>query len=188
MSEKSPEVEDLQKSEWEIAGLHSVEDRKISGVVPEDHNGIIIVHCPPSSDPNEEPSMKFIYSTSTLPDKFVSSHRDEKLPALELPAEDIHVIISTKSGIGRAESVFENVVEPVLKLIQESATPRYNVVKTMSHETVRTLASQKLRKKADEGVSQTIILLSGDGGIVDLVNGLLDSGPPSRYVVKICYC
>jgi hypothetical protein len=58
----------------------------------------------------------------------------------------------------------------------------YTVVKTSSHETIRDLSTWRLRERAEKGVKQTVLLLSGDGGVVDLINGLLGSDPLPRYV------
>lgn len=180
MAEQALSPPDLEKYEQNLVGLHFIEERKIPDFLTEEHSGIVAVRCEDSVDPAEEPKVTFLYPGAVRA-SFERSHRDLNLPALSIPAEDIHVIVSTKSGTGKAESVFENVVAPVLKLIMERADPGYNLVKTESHETVLKLARGKLREKAEKGVPQTIILLSGDGGVVDLVNGLLDSGPPSRY-------
>jgi len=59
----------------------------------------------------------------------------------------------------------------------------YQVLKTESSDTVKEFAGGQLRERANQGVAQTVLLLSGDGGMVDIVNGLMNDGDArSRYV------
>jgi hypothetical protein len=144
------------------------------------HNAIVTVSLVPSSDPDGVPTVQ-IDDGKDHDAEFLKNNFIQALPPyLELPAADIHVVVSTKSGTGKAESIFESLVKPVLNVIGFGDTS-YNLVKTESHETVRKFASGTLREKASSGKPQTVLLLSGDGGIVDLINGLFDSGPPTRY-------
>jgi hypothetical protein len=56
-------------------------------------------------------------------------------------------------------------------------------LETESSDTVKEFAGGRLREKAHQGVRQTVVLLSGDGGVVDIVNGLMNDGnPKSRYL------
>jgi hypothetical protein len=99
---------------------------------------------------------------------------------LRLPTGNIHVLLSTKSGGGHAVLAWDQVVKPVLYSIglkEES----YRVLRTESHDSVREFAQDVLRVKAGEGAKQAVIVLSGDGGVVDLLNGVM-SGERSRYV------
>lgn len=117
---------------------------------------------------------------SDPPEAFVSKHLLSKsTPHLSLPAEDIHVVISSKSGTGKAAGFFESVLQPALKVLG-LGEGGYQVVRTTSHETITELAEGKLRGKASKGVRQTVILLSGDGGVVELLNGLVGA-EISRY-------
>ncbi|KFX95857.1 hypothetical protein O988_05593, partial [Pseudogymnoascus sp. VKM F-3808] len=116
------------------------------------------------------------------PEAFISKHLVGGLatPHISLPAEDIYVVISSKSGTGKAAAFFKDVLQPVLKAhgLGESG---YQVVRTTSHETITELAETKLRDKASKGVRQTVILLSGDGGVVELLNGLIGAEASSVY-------
>lgn len=112
-----------------------------------------------------------------------------QLPShLSLPPEDLHVVISTKSGTEQAASTFENVLKPVLNTVGRDVTS-YRVLETDSSDTIKNFVDGHLRKRACDGVNQTVLLLSGDGGVVDVVNGLLQDGDTkSRYVLVIpCY-
>jgi hypothetical protein len=107
------------------------------------------------------------------PNEFILKHL-VNYPApsrLSLPAEDIYVVISSKSGTGKAAAFFEDILQPFLAALGLSKD-RYQTVTTVSHETITELAETKLRDKASQGVRQTVLLLSGDGGVVELLNGL----------------
>jgi len=56
---------------------------------------------------------------------------------------------------------------------------QYNVLRTESTESVVDFARTTLLPAANAGKRQTVLLLSGDGGIVDTVNGLLEDGKRS---------
>ena len=114
------------------------------------------------------------------PEAFISAHlvNNSPPPHLSLPAEDIYVVISSKSGTGKAAAFFQDVLRPVLKVLG-LRDDGYQAIRTTSHETISELAGTKLRDKAEKGVKQTVILLSGDGGVVELLNGLV-GGEVSR--------
>ncbi|OBT73539.1 hypothetical protein VF21_07213 [Pseudogymnoascus sp. 05NY08] len=115
------------------------------------------------------------------PEAFISKHLlSGSAPHLSLPAEDIHVVISSKSGTGKAAAFFESVLAPALKVLGLGGDG-YQVVHTTSHETITELAEGTLREKAARGVRQTVILLSGDGGVVELLNGLVGAEVSSTY-------
>jgi hypothetical protein len=54
-------------------------------------------------------------------------------------------------------------------------------VRTSSAESVVEFARSTLLVAANQGRKQTVLMLSGDGGMVDTINGLLESGHQSRY-------
>jgi hypothetical protein len=134
------------------------------------------------SEPSSVMTVKKMHAES-LPKVLLDQYLIQELPKhLQLPADDVHVLISTKSGSGGAEEYFANFLKPVLDQIG-MIEGSYGVLKTESHESVGQFANHVLREKAGRGVSQTILLLSGDGGIVDLINGILrDVSPRTKYV------
>lgn len=93
----------------------------------------------------------------------------------------LDVIISTRSGTGKADVFYEKVLKPLLGsigLYEKSHLPDgvdkekgYQVTVTTSSRTITEYANQIRHEKAQ----RTIILLSGDGGVIDLLNGL-DTG------------
>lgn len=128
-----------------------------------------------------DPSL--IYSYANPPQTLIWRYRFSELPTyIRLPAEDIHVIISTKSGAKKALDFYETVLEPVLNVVGLNEKKDYSVLKTESHESIAQFAQSRLRERAAKGIRQTVVLLAGDGGVVDLVNGLMRfMGPRARY-------
>ncbi|KAG5981679.1 hypothetical protein E4U55_002688 [Claviceps digitariae] len=99
----------------------------------------------------------------------------------------VDVILSTKSGTGRAQPFWTHVVRPLLLHLlllprghaahtTAAAQPEepWNVLTTADEQTVRRYA-QDLHQQSSP--RRTIILISGDGGIVDLLNGRATSNP-----------
>lgn len=84
------------------------------------------------------------------------------------------------SGTGLAQSFFDEILRPVLEAIGLSE-PQFEVIQTKSVESIIGFAKSSLLRGANEGRSQTVVLLSGDGGVVDIINGLLEKGKRSRY-------
>lgn len=95
---------------------------------------------------------------------------------------NFHVIVSTGSGTGRANDVWEKVLRPLLEFVCETtADEKYQLHFTTSETTVSNLTRSVFLPRANEGVAQSIVLLSGDGGLVDIVNTLLSSPRSGNY-------
>ena len=90
------------------------------------------------------------------------------LQASKIGDAKIHVVISVRSGLCLAEAFFDNAVQPLL--IELGLRDAYQVHKTASEKSITELAESVFLPKAESGAPQTIILLSGDGAVVDLVN------------------
>ncbi|RBA17041.1 hypothetical protein FPRO05_01765 [Fusarium proliferatum] len=84
----------------------------------------------------------------------------------------VDIIVSIKSGVGLASKVWEYVLHPVWTYIagDDSGKFTYRLIHTESPETIRDYAKQ-LWTTDERSKARTIVLLSGDGGIVDLLNG-----------------
>jgi diacylglycerol kinase family enzyme len=95
-----------------------------------------------------------------------------------------HVIISTGSGDKCADAFFSSVVRPILESIYgETVVRGMKIHTTQSPASILELTDDVLFPTANEGRPIRIILLSGDGGIVDLVNGLSSKSPnPQTYI------
>lgn len=107
------------------------------------------------------------------------------------PSRKVHVLVSTGSGTGRAAAFYEAALRPLLGALGLTAASegagaisgaegknRYNLVTTTDGQSIRefgrTLADENdgTATKDDDnvGVMHTIVILSGDGGIVELLN------------------
>ncbi|KAG6123154.1 hypothetical protein E4U13_000395 [Claviceps humidiphila] len=99
------------------------------------------------------------------------------------PTNKVDVILSTKSGTGRGQSFWTHVLRPLLELLlslsqddndaasaSETGQQKepWDVITTQDEQTVRLYAKELHQQNS---LRRTIILISGDGGIVDLLNG-----------------
>lgn len=124
---------------------------------------------------------------TNLPQSFVDANlispRIRRLshPKAERPTPYFYVVISTLSGTGGAQHYFDDVVKPAFAAIgiHEYA---YYVHTTYSIKSVSDFAGSVLLPRANEGAPQTVLLLSGDGGIVDIVNAVLSASRSEQYV------
>ena len=94
---------------------------------------------------------------------------------------NIHALVSTRAGICEAERFFNDVVRDVFDSLGLSKKD-YEVHYTTSDQTVKEFTSNILLPRANAGIAQTVLLLSGDGGIVDVVNVLLQATQTKEYV------
>jgi diacylglycerol kinase family enzyme len=92
----------------------------------------------------------------------------EKLPPHLSPERDIHVVVSTASGLRGAEAYYTSTLQPLLSA--RAITHKLHL--TTSTSSIISLCSDIILPAATQGIKQTILLLSGDGGIVDIVNTL----------------
>ena len=141
---------------------------------------------PANSDPSAAvPDVKLeITHVNNPPADFIARYLFQGLPSyLRLIPEDIHVIISSRAGVGKADSFFEQTVKPILEGAGLDCE-HYQVLQTENSESVYDFAHKKLKDKACKGVHQTVILLSGDGGVSDLLNGL---GGEERMWFVLCF-
>ncbi|PKS08978.1 hypothetical protein jhhlp_003591 [Lomentospora prolificans] len=103
----------------------------------------------------------------------------------------VHVIVSGRSGTGLAPKAWELVVEPLLELIQtleggNKSTPQtsYKVLFTENTRSISDFARSNLGIHAPKDCRPPmVILLSGDGGVVELLNGCPESAPSSSHPV-----
>jgi len=159
---------------------HSAED------VIADHSRQILL-IPNASEstldsPREERKFEAIRATN-LPQAFIDANLISSRVALlsQTKSHKLYVIISALSGTRGAQQYFDEVVKPVFAAIgiQEYS---YYVHTTSSDKSVSQFANTVLLARANEGIPQTVLLLSGDGGIVDIVNVVLSAERNDRYV------
>ena len=97
---------------------------------------------------------------------------------------NLYVVISIGSGIGEAQEFFDNVVKPAFSASGNQPFS-YFVHTTDSSKSIERFVNAVILPRANEGISQTILLLSGDGGVVDTINVLLSSKRNEKYVKPV---
>ncbi|KIV89924.1 hypothetical protein PV10_07282 [Exophiala mesophila] len=90
------------------------------------------------------------------------------LPPHLQPDHEIHVIVSILSGRQKAQEYYDETLKPWL----DDHKLQYATHTTKSAQTIIELTKSLILPNATQGVKQTLILLSGDGGIIDIVNTL----------------
>lgn len=132
-------------------------------------------HSEPFAGIKGSVSLQAILVASVLPE-ILSCHLYRGLPEhLDLarsPNLRIHVVISTLSGVGSAGCYFEDVVRPFFSHIGASG---YQVHRTSTTGSIIKLCHETFIPSAREGLPQTIVFLSGDGGIVDTIDSFYKS-------------
>ena len=91
----------------------------------------------------------------------------------------IHVFISTGSGTGRAQSVWTGLLRPLLAHFGLEELRHYRVHFTTSETSVAEWTTKWILPLAQSIRSPLVILLSGDGGVVDMINAL--TSPPTPF-------
>ena len=121
-----------------------------------------------------------ITRASHLPSEVLSAHYLSQLPSHlgnsipDTSSPKIHVIVSTGSGTNQALIYFENFLEPALSALGLHLQPS-QIHQTTSAQSVKEFTASHIKPQADRGIQQTILLLSGDGGVSDIVNELLST-------------
>ncbi|EON67819.1 hypothetical protein W97_07074 [Coniosporium apollinis CBS 100218] len=147
---------------------------------------------PDGKNDQQVPTFRSLVATG-LPEDFIQNFRiDTKLLDLQQEAvaqstdtPNIHVIVSTLSGTGLAKGFFQDVVRHVLGHIGFREGKDYLVHHTRSSTTVTEIATSVFLPRANDGVPQHIILLSGDGGVLDTINALLSRPQSPAYVAPV---
>lgn len=161
-----------------------LKDEEIVTVTKKAAGGYQILYIPPPEKAvDKQPFELRRTSFANLPPPFLDIHLFHALPAWldHADAKDIHVLISTLSGTGLAPAFYEAIIPPLLEAVGLKSSS-YNVVRTESAESVKGFTKSTLLAGANAGKKQTVLMLSGDGGMVDTINGLLEDEQRSRYV------
>jgi diacylglycerol kinase family enzyme len=88
----------------------------------------------------------------------------------------ITVIISSRSGTGKAPRFFTKVLAKFLNAL-DLGPEHYRVLTTESEQTIAEYARETIASFAARGARQTVLLLSGDGGVADIINGVAEKKP-----------
>lgn len=114
----------------------------------------------------------------SLPDQILQKHLLPKIPD-HLRCDAAHpvtVVVSTHSGLCRAGEFYKGVVQPLLAAVglapRTSEKDGYEVIVTKNENTIKALGKRLWEESTATDIStkKTIVLLSGDGGVVDLLN------------------
>ncbi|KAM0225504.1 hypothetical protein ACHAQD_001440 [Fusarium lateritium] len=118
----------------------------------------------------EIPSELHSIAMARLPPHLQHGHTNE-----HGTTNQVEVIVSLKSGVGLASKFWQDVLRPLWKSFTyehsgEPGEPSYRLIQTDSPETIQDYAHH-LWTSDERTKARTIVLLSGDGGVVDLLNG-----------------
>ncbi|KAJ0415521.1 ATP-NAD kinase-like domain-containing protein [Aspergillus carlsbadensis] len=131
-----------------------------------------------TSSPNTPPNLRRIRLT-TVPSKLVPDHLLPNTPNIYDSTNPIklHFIISTASGTGTAKLLFSHILQPLLSYLELDF---YEVHETQSSQTITNLCHSLFIPQAEAGNAQTIVLLSGDGGLCDVIDAFYSTAKNIR--------
>ncbi|KAH7145720.1 ATP-NAD kinase-like domain-containing protein [Dactylonectria estremocensis] len=147
------------------------------------------IFCCLKEDPEdrEKPFRLSLFKAAGTPAKVPEQYIIKEVPPYLRHGADneVDVIVSTKSGVGLALSFWEDVLQRLWQLIAnlggeqgtiktnaaQASDLHYRLTITQNAETVRDFAKSLWVSDHQGSSSRTIVLLSGDGGVVDLLNG-----------------
>lgn len=180
MSAESPIVAESSYSEGVLSSsTYSINDEDIIAVVEAggSSGGFKILSLRPTTD-DDSPFELRITPATILPKEFLDRWLYPELPSY-LQEDHLYTLISTRSGTGLA-TVFSVVLQTVLEAVGVPAT-KQTLVETQSSDSIKDFTTTTLLPNANHGRKQTVLLLSGDGGIVEVINAIGQSGQRSRY-------
>lgn len=130
---------------------------------------ILTAETPTKSSP---PCRLESYVVENLPGRFVDLHAISLPPHMKIRhhqdgSSNLHVVISIGSGLGKAQEFYDNILKPLLQciLLDEFS---FQLHVTESENSIIDLTREVLLPRANEGYAQTVVLLSGDGGVLIL--------------------
>jgi len=133
----------------------------------------------PNGPENQEPHIVAkIEHIRDPPHSLLEKFKIAEVPQhLSVPASphdrcNLHVVVSIKSGTCKANSFFDNVVHQTFEALGLSQQ-QYEVHRTTSERFIGDFTRDVILSRANQGIQQTVLLLSGDGGVVDIINALL---------------
>lgn len=107
---------------------------------------------------------------NSLPTTLSSRYLCTELPHhLRSRQSEVLIVVSTASGTGTAKTFYENILQPFLSHL---GLCDCEVHETRSSLTIIELCKSQIIPRAEAGTHQTIILISGDGGLVDIIDTL----------------
>ncbi|KAI9851555.1 MAG: hypothetical protein M1838_003387 [Thelocarpon superellum] len=169
---------------WTGQTAGQIDEREIIAVVdrqPPQERDVFYLSSSPSDEQN---TPRFARATASgLPLPLLHEHHVAQLPPHLLlapsPAHgaNVHIFISTTSGTGKAVDFFSAILQPTFSALNLSPS-RYTVHKSESAQSLIAFSTSILLPRALQGTPQTVVLLSGDGGVHDIINALFSSPTP----------
>ncbi|KAE8348066.1 ATP-NAD kinase-like domain-containing protein [Aspergillus coremiiformis] len=144
----------------------------IVSVLPLSGDGYKLLFLQKRSD---DPKTKDCMCLESIRLKSLSSTLRSQYLCTELPnhlrhdRSEIRIVLSTVSGIGSARTFHNNILQPFLLHL---GVCHFKVYETLSPQTITELCNSQFIPCAEAGIHQTIILLSGDGGLADVIDAL----------------
>lgn len=142
----------------------------------------------------QEPFRLSSISASHLPQGLLDQHLLHDVPGFlkGVAGSRLDVIVSVRSGTGLAPKFYEAVLRPLLDTLglsessdsaaaAGSAAPSYRTTLTKDANTVKEFVKAELGGSVAGTTDKTVILLSGDGAVVDLLNGGGDMPPSTTH-------
>lgn len=169
----------------DIGEKEAIRGQDIVLVAQVTNGGYLILTLQQESQEVKEPFQLLSFLASSLPQSLLDKFLANDLPnTLRTAASSsLDVLISVRSGTGLAEKFFISVLQPLLAVLglkdhghNGTEDGVYTATLTKDANTVKEFAKSKFGAHAssepDIENSKTVILLSGDGGLVDLLNGI----------------
>ncbi|ORY10392.1 ATP-NAD kinase-like domain-containing protein [Clohesyomyces aquaticus] len=125
-----------------------------------------------SADAAAPPRVRVSRTASSLPPSARSDVAEER---------ETHVIVSTGSGTGQAATFFDEAVRPLLRTLFPSSYHGFSVYHTESASSIINLTSDIFFPRANKGTAIRIVLFSGDGGVIDVLNSLVSKPHTADY-------
>ncbi|KAK9454484.1 ATP-NAD kinase-like domain-containing protein [Dipodascopsis uninucleata] len=133
-----------------------------------------------TEEQSEHLKVSYVDDSNISKDPRLQTRFIEELPDyLDPEKSSISVICSVTAGKRKSRQVFKNLVEPLLR----SLNIPYNYIPTLSSSTIKDYAAELHRNVEPEKIL-TVIILSGDTSISELVNGL-STAQDSRKLVLL---
>lgn len=130
---------------------------------PQQRYGVLYLER--SSDDSDELSRHLKQTViSCLPEEL--SSLVVEIPDFLRQRQPVQIVVSTRAGLGTAKTILHQIVEPFLTYLGID----HQIHETQSAQTVIELSQSQFLERACAGIAQTIILLSGDGGLLDIVD------------------
>ncbi|KAF2244430.1 hypothetical protein BU26DRAFT_569413 [Trematosphaeria pertusa] len=152
-------------------------------------NDLVAVISNSESSPSTIIYVEHDGSDATAPPK-VKITKGEALATAHPPDTsdaETHIVISTGSGTNKAITFYDEAVKPVLETLFPKGHGNFLIHHTESASTILDLTNDIFFPTANAGITLRIILLSGDGGVIDLVNGLLSKPCSAEYKAPLVF-